>query len=134
LGQKGFFKKLALNHPRLEELADQAAKKSVDWTTRNLDQCISLSLSDIKKNEPMLKVACFFWSTTYNAFLFRQGPMSPTLADVHMLIGLNIVGHINPFSLLVKPTAKLDSKKQGVGPNTLPITRLTANMCLTWNT
>jgi hypothetical protein len=27
-----------------------AAKKRVDWTTRNLDQCISLSLSDIKKN------------------------------------------------------------------------------------
>ena len=37
--------------------------------------------------------------------------MSPTLADVHMLTGLNIIGHINPFSLLVKPTAKLDSTK-----------------------
>ena len=35
--------------------------------------------------------------------------MSPTLADVHMLTGLNIAGHINPFSLLVKPTVKLDS-------------------------
>ena len=35
--------------------------------------------------------------------------MSPTLADVHMLIGLNITGQINPFSLLIKPTSKLES-------------------------
>jgi hypothetical protein len=48
----------------------------------------------------MLKATCFFWSSTYNAFLFTQGPMSPTLTDVHMLIGLNIAGRINPFSLL----------------------------------
>jgi len=59
----------------------------------------------------MLKATCFFWSNTYNAFLFKQGPMSPTLADVHMLTGLNIAEHINPFSLLVKPTARLDSTK-----------------------
>jgi hypothetical protein len=61
----------------------------------------------------MLKAVCFFWSNTYNAFLFRQGPMSPTLANVHMLTGLNIAEHINPFSLLVKPTARLDSTKTG---------------------
>jgi hypothetical protein len=61
----------------------------------------------------MLKAACFFWSTTYNVFLFRQGPMSPTLADVHMLTSLNIAGHINPSSLLVKPTTKLDSTRTG---------------------
>jgi len=30
-----------------------------------------------------------------------------------MLTGLNIVEHINPFSLLVKPTARLDSTKTG---------------------
>jgi hypothetical protein len=56
----------------------------------------------------MLRAACFFWSKTYNAFLFRQGPMSPTLVDAHMLTGLNIAGHINPFSLLVKTSIKLD--------------------------
>jgi len=39
--------------------------------------------------------------------------MSPTLADVHMLTGFNIVRHINPFRLLVKATAKLDSTKIG---------------------
>ena len=86
-----------------------AAKNRADWAHRNLDQCISLSLSDIKKNEPMLRATCFFWSNTYNVFLFRQGPLSPTLADVHMLIVLNIAGQVNPFNLLVKPFVKLDS-------------------------
>ena len=61
----------------------------------------------------MLRAACFFWSSTYNAFCFRQGPMSPTLADVHMLTGLNIGGQINPFSLLVKPSGKLESMRTG---------------------
>jgi len=90
-----------------------AAKKRIDWALRNFDQCISLSLSDIKKNEPMLKDACFFWSNTYNAFLFRQGPMSPTLANVHMLICLNIIGKVNPFSSLVKPSFKVESVRTG---------------------
>ena len=35
--------------------------------------------------------------------------MSPTLADVHMLTGLNIIGQINPFNLLVKPFGRLES-------------------------
>jgi len=61
----------------------------------------------------MLRAAYFFWSNTYNAFLFRQGPMSPTLADVHMLIGLNIIGQINPFSLLIKSSYKLESVRTG---------------------
>jgi hypothetical protein len=57
----------------------------------------------------MIRATCFFWSNTYNAFLFRHGPMSPTLADVHMLTGLSIPGQIKPFSLLTKPSYKLDS-------------------------
>jgi len=39
--------------------------------------------------------------------------MSPTLANVHMLRGLNIARHFNPFSLLVTPTTKLGSTKIG---------------------
>jgi hypothetical protein len=68
------------------------AKRQTDWTLHNLDQCISLSLSNIKKNEPLLKAASYFWSSTYNAFLFGHGPATPNLADIHMLIGLNITG------------------------------------------
>jgi hypothetical protein len=90
-----------------------AAKKRIDWALQILDQCISLSLSDIKKSEPMLRAAYFFWSNTYNAFLFRQDPMSPILADIHMLTDLNMVGRINPFGLLVKPSVKLDSIRTG---------------------
>ena len=57
----------------------------------------------------MLKATSYFWSTTYNAFFFRQGPMSPTLADVHMLTGVNITGQVNPFNLLVEPSGELES-------------------------
>jgi len=39
--------------------------------------------------------------------------MSPTLADVHMLTGLNIAGQVNAFSLLIKPTCKLESLRTG---------------------
>jgi len=61
----------------------------------------------------MLRATYFFWSNTYNAFLFRQGPMSHILADVHMLTGVNIARHINPFSLMVKPSFKLESIRTG---------------------
>jgi hypothetical protein len=46
-------------------------------------------------------------------FPLQVRPNVPTLADVHMLTGLNIVGHINPFSLLVTPTIKLGGMKTG---------------------
>jgi len=107
-----------------------ADKKRPDWTTRNLDQCISLSLSNIKKNEPMLKAACFFWSNSYNAFLFRQGPMSPTLADVHMLTGLNIAGHLNSFAYWYHLQLSSTAPKLEVGPNTLLITKLMVELYL----
>jgi hypothetical protein len=108
------FKKLALNDPRLEELANQGSSQEESrLDNQEFGPMHLLSLSDIRKNEPMLKVVYFFWSNTYNAFFFRQGPMSPTFADVHMLTCLNIAGHINPFSLLVTPTAKLGSTKTG---------------------
>ena len=32
----------------------------------------------------------YFWSDTFNAFIFGHGPASPTLADVVMLTGLDI--------------------------------------------
>ena len=45
------------------------------WVDYDLDQCIALSLSSIKKNEPMLKSASYFWSNAFNAFIFGHGPM-----------------------------------------------------------
>lgn len=90
-----------------------AAKEQPNWVLRDLDQCISLSLSNMKKNEPLLKAVSYFWSSTYNAFFFGDGPMTPTLADAHMLTGLKITGSVNPFSLLNKPCFKFDSIRSG---------------------
>jgi hypothetical protein len=42
------------------------------------------------KNEDLLIAACHFWSNGVNAFLFGHGTMSPTLADVYMITGLDI--------------------------------------------
>jgi len=38
----------------------------------------------------MLIAASYFWSDTFNAFIFGHGPASPTLADVVMLTGLDV--------------------------------------------
>jgi len=38
----------------------------------------------------MMIAASFFWSDTFNAFIFGHGLASPTLADVVMLTGLDI--------------------------------------------
>jgi hypothetical protein len=50
-----------------------ANKEQTNWVFHNLNQCISLSLSNMKKNEPLLKAISYFWSNTYNAFLFGHG-------------------------------------------------------------
>jgi hypothetical protein len=52
--------------------------------------CLELSLAEIPKNENLLIAACHFWSNGTNAFLFGHGPMSPTLADVYMITGLDV--------------------------------------------
>jgi hypothetical protein len=44
----------------------------------------------LPKNENLLIAACHFWSNGVNAFLFGHRPMSPTLADVYMMTGLDI--------------------------------------------
>jgi hypothetical protein len=45
----------------------------------------------------LLIEACHFWSNGVNAFLFGHGSMSPTLADVYMITGLNISGAMYPW-------------------------------------
>jgi hypothetical protein len=77
------------------------------WVTYDLDQCIALSLSNIKKNEPLLRLASYFWSNAFNAFIFGHGPMTVTLADIHMLTGLRITGPLQPYNLIDKPEHKV---------------------------
>jgi len=43
----------------------------------------------MEKNESMLIAASYFWSDTFNAFIFGHGPASPMLADVVMLTGVD---------------------------------------------
>jgi hypothetical protein len=57
----------------------------------------NLSLAETPKNEDLLIAACHFWSNAFNAFLFGHGPMSPTLADVYMITGLDISGSMYPW-------------------------------------
>jgi len=38
----------------------------------------------------MMIATAYFWSDTINAFIFGHGPAAPTLANVHMLTGLDI--------------------------------------------
>jgi hypothetical protein len=58
---------------------------------------LELSLAETSKNESLLIAACHFWSNGVNAFLFGHDPMSPTLADVYMMTGLDITGPMYPF-------------------------------------
>jgi hypothetical protein len=44
----------------------------------------------MEKNESMMIASANFWPDIFNAFMFGHGPASPTLADVFMLIGLDI--------------------------------------------
>nr|CBG76433.1 OO_Ba0013J05-OO_Ba0033A15.20 [Oryza officinalis] len=90
-----------------------AAAKQIHWDEIGIGQCIALSLADTKKNEPLMSAATYFWSSTLNAFLFRQGPMTPTLIDIKMLTGLDIHSEINPFNLLINSSHKLKTKKIG---------------------
>ena len=59
----------------------------------------------------MLIAASHFWSDNLNAFIFGHSPMTPTLADVLMLTGLNISAPQTLSSFLTKPSHKLETKK-----------------------
>jgi len=97
--------------------------------TYDLDQCIALSLSNIKKNEPMLRSASYFWSNAFNAFIFGHGPMMVTLADIHMLTGLRITGPLQPYNLIGKLEHKVQSIRSGGGEATsLPTNGLRTGM------
>jgi hypothetical protein len=74
---------------------------------------LELSLVETPKNENLLIAACHFWSNGVNAFLFGHGPMSPTLADVYMMIGLDITGSVYPYQY--KGSTRQRGVKTGVG-------------------
>ena len=67
----------------------------------------------MKKNEPQLMSASYFWPDAINAFIFCHGLMTVTLADVFMLSILNIIGLLTPYDLLNKGSHMLQIKECG---------------------
>jgi hypothetical protein len=76
-------------------LDDDSAKTS-NSDSHRIAHCLELSLAETPKNEDFLIAGCHFWSNGVNAFLFGHRPMSPTLADVYMITGLDVTGSVYP--------------------------------------
>ena len=73
----------------------------------DLNQCLTLSLSRMERNNSLLIAASYFWSNALNAFIFGHGPMTITLADVYMLTGLRITGPMQSYEYLSAGSKKL---------------------------
>jgi hypothetical protein len=68
----------------------------------------------MSQNESLLIAAYYFWSDALNAFLFGHRPMTSTLADVLLLVGLDISSSDILFSYRdVKPSHHLKTKNVG---------------------
>jgi hypothetical protein len=93
-------------------LADNSTKTS-NWDSLYIAQCLELSLAETPKNENLLIATCHFWSNGVNAFLFGHSPMSPTLADVYMITGLDISGTMYPWEY--KGSTRQTGMKSGSG-------------------
>jgi hypothetical protein len=77
-------------------MLDDASAKTSNWDNLCIAHCLELSLVETPRNEDLLIATCHFWSNGFNAFLFGHGPMSPTLADVYMITGLDVTGSVYP--------------------------------------
>ena len=82
-------------------------KKAGDWEVSDLNQCLTLSLSGMERNDSLLISAFYFWSNTLNAFVFGHGLMTITLANIYILIGLRITGSMQPYDFLSAGSKKL---------------------------
>jgi len=63
----------------------------------------------MERKESMLIAASYFWSDTFNAFIFGHGPASPTLADVVMLTGLDVATADNGYLFGRKAKHKVET-------------------------
>jgi hypothetical protein len=92
---------------------DDDSAKTGNWDSLRIAQCLELSLAETPKNENLLIAAWHFWSNGVNAILFGHGPMSPTLADVYMMIVLDITGSMYHYKY--KGSTRQRGVKTGVG-------------------
>jgi hypothetical protein len=77
-------------------MLDDDSIKTSNWDSLRIAHCLELSLAETPKNENLLIATCHFSSNGANAFLFGHGPMSPTLANVYMITGLEVTGTVYP--------------------------------------
>nr|AAX95939.1 hypothetical protein LOC_Os11g22930 [Oryza sativa Japonica Group]AAX95993.1 Protein of unknown function (DUF1165), putative [Oryza sativa Japonica Group]ABA93080.1 hypothetical protein LOC_Os11g22930 [Oryza sativa Japonica Group] len=87
-----------------------SASKHVHWDELGISQALALTLANLDNDEPLMASAAYFWS---NAFLFNQGPMTPTLHDITMITGLDVTSSANPMSLNTKN--QFDFKTKSIG-------------------
>nr|AAX95225.1 hypothetical protein LOC_Os11g08620 [Oryza sativa Japonica Group] len=90
-----------------------SASKQAHWDAIGIGQALALTIANSAKDEPLLAAATYFWSNTLNAFLFNQGPMTPTLLDIIMLTGLDVTSSANPMNLNTKNTFEFKTKSIG---------------------
>nr|BAD01210.1 aminotransferase-like protein [Oryza sativa Japonica Group] len=94
-------------------LGINAASKKVHWDEIGIGQALALTIANSAKDEPLMAAATYFWSNTINAFLFNQGPMTPTLIDITMITGLDVTSSANPMSINIKNQFDLKTKSIG---------------------
>ncbi len=79
-----------------------SANKKVHWDKIGIGQALALTIANSAKDEPLMAASTYFWSNTINAFLFNQGPMTPTLIDMTMITDLDVTSSANPMSINTK--------------------------------
>nr|BAC21442.1 hypothetical protein [Oryza sativa Japonica Group]BAC21528.1 hypothetical protein [Oryza sativa Japonica Group] len=119
----GYWKNTFKSWPSLEKVPPEkswttwfkrvSASKRVHWDEIGIGQALDLIIANSAKDEPLMAAASYFWSNTTNAFLFNQGPMTPTLIDISMITGLNVTSSANPMSLNTKN--QYDFKTKSIG-------------------
>nr|AAK53849.1 Hypothetical protein [Oryza sativa Japonica Group] len=90
-----------------------SANKKVHWDEIGIGQALDLTIANLAKDEPLMAAASYFWSNTINAFLFNQGPMTPTLIDITMITGLDVTSSANPMSMNTKN--QFDFRTKSIG-------------------
>ncbi len=90
-----------------------SASKKVHWDEIGIGQALALTIANSAKDEPLMTAATYFWSNTINAFLFNQGPMTPTLIDITMITGLDVTLSAHPMIMNTKN--QFDFKTKSIG-------------------
>nr|BAC65032.1 aminotransferase-like protein [Oryza sativa Japonica Group] len=119
----GHWKNTFKSWPSLEKLSPDrswstwyqrvSASKKVHWDEIGIGQALALTIANSAKDEPLMAAATYFWSNTINAFMFNQGPMTPTLIDITMITGLDVTSSANPMSM--NTWNQFDFKTKSIG-------------------